>query len=59
MLYLPHYSQTYWRPWSNRKHVNILAPQYLKDYLVAGGWDNIMVTGPDLNNSFAVVADIP
>ena len=23
-LYLPHYSQTYWRPWNNRKHVNIL-----------------------------------
>ena len=22
-LYLPHYDQTYWRPWNNRKHINI------------------------------------
>ena len=29
-LYLPHYSQEYWRPWNNRKHVNILQPEYLQ-----------------------------
>lgn len=56
-LYLPHYSQTYWRPWNNRQHINILTPQYLKDYLIARGWANIMVADRDLYNAFAVVAE--
>lgn len=56
-LYLPHYSQTYWRPWSNRKHVNILTPEYLKDYLEAREWKNIFVSERDLYNAFAVMAD--
>ena len=25
-LYLPHYNQEYWRPWNNRKHLNIFTP---------------------------------
>ena len=54
-LYLPHYSQKYWRPWSNRKHVNILQPQYLKDYFEARGWSNVFVSERDLYNSFAVM----
>ena len=56
-LYLPHYSQTYWRPWNNRQHVNILTPQYLKDYLIARGWNNIIVSDRDLYNAFAVVGE--
>ena len=54
-LYLPHYSQTYWRPWNNRKHVNILTPEYLKDYFEAREYSNVWVTGPDLNNAFCAV----
>lgn len=56
-LYLPHYKQSYWRPWSNRKHVNILTPEMLKDYLQAKGYTKIFVTGCDLNHSFAVIAE--
>ena len=54
-LYLPHYSQTYWRPWNNRKHVNILQPEYLADYFDARGYDTHWTTGPDLNNAFYAV----
>jgi len=56
-LYLPHYSQTYWRPWSNTKHVHIVDPKYLQDYLTYTGWENIFVGGCDLNNSFMVMAN--
>jgi len=54
-LYLPHYSQTYWRPWNNRKHVNILTPKYLQDYMEAKDFKHIWTTGPDLNNAFYAV----
>jgi 2-polyprenyl-3-methyl-5-hydroxy-6-metoxy-1,4-benzoquinol methylase len=54
-LYLPHYSQTYWRPWNNRKHVNILTPKYLHDYMEASDFKHIWTTGPDLNNAFYAV----
>jgi hypothetical protein len=57
-LYLPHYSQTYWRPWNNRKHVNILQPQYLRDYFNARNYSKVLVTdGPDLYNAFTCVAE--
>lgn len=55
-LYLPDYSQEYWRPWNNTKHVNILKPEYLRDYLAHNDWKNINVSGVDLYNSFAVYA---
>ena len=32
-LYLPDYSQEYWRPWNNRKHINMFSPQVIKDYM--------------------------
>lgn len=57
-LYLPHYDQEYWRPWNNRKHVNALTPQLLRDYLTAKEWKNIFVTeGYDLNWSFYAIAE--
>lgn len=56
-LYLPHYSQTYWRPWNNRKHINILQPEYLNDYFVNRGFVNVITTGFDLNNAFYAVAE--
>lgn len=56
-LYLPHYSQEYWRPWHNKKHVNILTPEYLSDYFEASGWSKSFVSGVDLNHSFYAVAE--
>ena len=56
-LYLPDYSQTYWRPWNNRKHRSIMNPQYIVDLLKKKNCKNIFVTGVDLNNSFAIVCE--
>lgn len=59
-LYLPDYSQEYWRPWNNRKHKNILTPLYLKDYFESNqnyNKDKLFVSSIDLNNSFMVIAE--
>ena len=56
-LYLPDYSQEYWRPWNNRKHIHVLTATVLKDYLEDRKYTNIFYTGPDLNNSFMIVAE--
>jgi predicted SAM-dependent methyltransferase len=56
-LYLPDYSQEYWRPWNNRKHVNIFSPKIIEDYLSHKNYKNIFVSGIDLNNSFMVVCE--
>lgn len=58
-LYLPDYSQQYWRCWSNRKHIHTFTPQIIGDYLVDRGWTNIFVSGVDLNNSFMAMAEKP
>lgn len=54
-LYLPDYSQEYWRPWNNRKHRNIFTPQIIKDYMESRNYHNIFTSGVDLNNAFMVV----
>jgi SAM-dependent methyltransferase len=56
-LYLPDYSQKYWRPWNNRKHVNILTPEYLEDYLKSKNYSKIFKSGIDLYNSFTIMAE--
>lgn len=56
-LYLPDYSQVYWRPWHNRKHVNIFNSDIIYDYLNDNGFKNIFKSGIDLNNSFMIVAE--
>jgi len=56
-LYLPDYSQTYWRPWHNRKHLNIFSSTILKDYLQDNGYVNIFASGVDLNNAFMVMGE--
>jgi hypothetical protein len=56
-LYLPDYSQEYWRPWNNRKHVNIFKPEYIKDYFIDKGFKKVFVSGVDLYNSFAVMVE--
>jgi hypothetical protein len=56
-LYLPDISQTYWRPWYNRKHRHVFTPEILRAFLQDHGLKNILVSGVDLNNSFMVVAE--
>jgi predicted SAM-dependent methyltransferase len=56
-LYLPDYSQVYWRPWNNRKHLNIFTPEIIADYMEANGYTNVFKSGVDLNNAFMVMAE--
>lgn len=56
-LYLPDYSQEYWRPWNNRKHKNIFTVDIICDYMKSRGYKNILQSGVDLNNSFMVVGE--
>lgn len=56
-LYLPHYDQEYWRPWNNRKHVNIMDATQISECLEAIGFQNTRATGIDLNHSFTVYAE--
>lgn len=56
-LYLPDYTQEYWRPWNNKKHVNIFTPEIINDWLVHKGFSNIYISGVDLNNSFMAVGE--
>jgi len=57
-LYLPHYDQTYWRPWDNRKHLSVLTAEYLQDYYQSRDYKKIFVTpGHDLNHSFYAIAE--
>ena len=56
-LYLPHYSQKYWRPWNNRKHLHVLDREFICDFLMNLGYVNIVGSNADLNNSFIVVGE--
>lgn len=56
-LYLPDYSQVYWRPWNNRKHLNIFTPNILEDYMQDNGYVNIFKSGVDLNNAFMIMGE--
>lgn len=57
-LYLPDHSQTYWRAWSNRKHVNQFTGQIIFDYFADQPemWKDVIVSAPDLNHSFIAIA---
>lgn len=56
-LYLPDYSQKYWRPWNNKKHKHIFTPEIIDDYMKNRGYKNIFVSSIDLNNSFMVMGE--
>lgn len=56
-LYLPDYSQEYWRPWNNRKHLNIFTPDIIKDYMQHKRFENVFISGVDLNNAFMVMGN--
>jgi SAM-dependent methyltransferase len=57
-LYLPDISQSYWRPWFNKKHKHVLTPDIIRTFLVDHGITKFHVGGIDLNNSFMVVAEV-
>jgi SAM-dependent methyltransferase len=56
-LYLPHYSQEYWRPWNNRKHIHTFVPETIVDYMKDRGYINVFHSQRDLLNSFMVVGE--
>lgn len=56
-LYLPHFSQTYWRPWHNRKHIHAFTQEIIHAYLTDNNYTNIFVSGVDLNNSFIAMGE--
>ncbi len=56
-LYLPDYSQEYWRPWNNKKHFHVFTPEIIRDAFIELNLLNIYVSGIDLNNSFAAMGE--
>ena len=56
-LYLPDYSQEYWRPWNNKKHRNMFSPIIMKDCMKHLGYNKIFTTGVDLNNAFMIMGE--
>jgi SAM-dependent methyltransferase len=56
-LYLPDFSQKYWRPWHNRKHVNAFNPEIIREYLIDKGFKKVFVSGVDLNHSFIAIGE--
>lgn len=56
-LYLPDFSQEYWRPWNNRKHKHCLTPLLVRTFLEDKNMKNIFCSGVDLNNSFMIVCE--
>lgn len=56
-LYLPDFSQKYWRPWNNRKHKHSFTPNIIHSYMVDRGYKYVFVSGIDLNNSFMVMGE--
>lgn len=57
-LYLPDYSQSYWRFWSNRKHIHTFTPEIMHDCLTSlGSFHKVFVSGVDAYNSFTVMAE--
>lgn len=55
-LYLPHKSQTYWHPSSNRKHVHSFDGSEIGEYLASLG-HKVFVGGCDGNHSFVVICE--
>jgi SAM-dependent methyltransferase len=57
-LYLPNYSQEYWRPWNNKKHKHIFTPEIIVDYLNSNRKvHKIYSSETDLNDSFSVMCE--
>ena len=54
-LYLPDFSQVYWRPWHNAKHKHCFTSEIITGFLKDKGMSIVTSSGIDLNNSFMVV----
>lgn len=54
-LYLPDYSQVYWRPWNNAKHKHIICQEHVVDLLIELGHTTVLKSGLDLNSSYSVI----
>jgi hypothetical protein len=57
-LYLPDISQSYWRPWHNRKHLHCFTPEIIRQFLIDHNCNDIFISGIDLNNSFMAVCSV-
>jgi len=57
-LYLPHYSQEYWRPWNNRKHLHALSTELIREYMINSCYCNIFHSDRDMNDSFMIVGEL-
>ena len=59
VLYLPDFSQHYWRPWHNRKHCHVLTPEIVKAFFDDHSrTEKLFVSQVDLNNSFTVMVQL-
>lgn len=58
-LYLPDFSQRYWRPWHNRKHRAVFTPEIIRFALFDLGYLKVRTSGVDLNNSFIAIGEKP
>jgi hypothetical protein len=56
-LYLPSDEQSYWLPWSNRKHIHAFNPKLMAKYFNDNEWSIGFISGIDLNHSFMVIAE--
>lgn len=56
-LYLPDFSNIYWRPWFNRKHHHCFTSEIIYNFLLDHDMKNIFKSGIDLNNSFMIVCN--
>lgn len=60
-LYLPDFSQTYWRSWlkTNSEHIHVFTPEIIEAYFTdqPDKWKNVFVSSVDLNNSFCAMAE--
>lgn len=56
-LYLPDFSQEYWRPWNNRKHLHSFTPELLTAWFESNGYIKVFCSGIDLNNSFMIMGE--
>lgn len=56
-LYLPDFSQKYWRPWNNKKHKHCFTRDIIVEFLKDKKLKNILSSSVDLNNSFIVICN--
>lgn len=56
-LYLPDFSQQYWRPWNNRKHRHCLTIEIVREFLIDHNMKHITIGGIDMNSSFMIVCE--